>query len=83
MTPARVTPAEIARVSGLTEKHVRRMMGRVRGVGHWVDYKWFGTRPRIHDTDTGPEIEFATLPDHIREAFVLKDQPMLPLPGLK
>ena len=80
MTPACVTPAEIARVAGLTEKHVRRMISRARGCGPYVPQEWFGALMRIEDGECGPRVVFATLPDHIREAFVMLDQPELPLP---
>ncbi|MCF6432639.1 hypothetical protein [Leisingera sp. MMG026] len=79
MTPSRVTPAEIAEIVGCTEKHVRRMIGRARGAGHHVSPEWFGRIMRIEDGEHGPEVVFATLPDHIREAFVMLDQPELPL----
>lgn len=79
MTPCRVTPAEIAQVAGVTEKHVRRMMSRARGSGHHVSPEWFGRIMRIEKGEHGPEVVFATLPDHIREAFVMLDQQELPL----
>lgn len=80
MTPIRVTPADIARVAGLTEKHVRRMISRPRGCGPYVSQEWFGTILRVEQNEHGPEVVFATLPEHIREAFVMLDQPELPLP---
>lgn len=80
MTPSRVTPAQIAQVSGLTEKHVRRMVGRAQGAGPHVSPCWFGERMRVRVVESGLEVEFASLPQHIREAFVLLDQPDLPLP---
>jgi hypothetical protein len=79
MTPAHVTPSQIAAVSGLTKKHVVRMIGRARGCGPHVSSDWFGVRMRIIDEVDGPKVEFASLPDHIREAFVMLDQQELPL----
>ncbi|MFV1530495.1 MULTISPECIES: hypothetical protein [unclassified Phaeobacter] len=79
MTPSRVTPAEIAEVVGCTEKHVRRMIGRSRGAEPETRDTWFGANLRIEKGEHGPEVVFATLPDHIREAFVMLDQRELPL----
>lgn len=79
MTPSRVTPAEIAQVVGCTEKHVRRMIGRSRGAEPETRSTWFGVTLRIEKGEHGPEVVFATLPDHIREAFVMLDQRELPL----
>ncbi|MGD9918580.1 MAG: hypothetical protein AB7U46_11200 [Paenirhodobacter sp.] len=39
-----VSPAEIAEVCKLTEKHVRRMIRRAEGCGPWVSPLWFGCR---------------------------------------
>jgi len=80
MTPAFVAPDQIAEVAGLTKKHVRRMIARARGAGPYVSQDWFGKRMRVVAGERGPEVEFATLPDHIREAFVMLDQEELPLP---
>lgn len=80
MTPSHVTPDQIANVAGLTEKHVRRMIARAQGAGPYVSREWFGKRMRVVIGESGPEVEFATLPDHIREALVMLDQPELPLP---
>lgn len=80
MTPSHVTPDQIAEVAGLSEKHVRRMIARAQGAGPYVSQEWFGKRLRIVTGECGPEVEFATLPDHIREAFVMLDQEELPLP---
>ncbi len=79
MTPSYVSPDQIAQVAGLSEKHVRRMVARARGAGPYVSPEWFGKRLRVVTGDCGPEIEFATLPKHIREAFMLLDQLELPL----
>ncbi|MCT4608636.1 MAG: hypothetical protein N4A70_05465 [Pelagimonas sp.] len=78
MTPVHVTPSQIAAVSGLTEKHVVRMLFRARG-GTQFTRLWFGRQLRIIDDVDGPKVEFASLPDHIREAFVMLDQQELPL----
>lgn len=71
-----VSVEEIARASGLTEKHVRRQFARARGAGPWVRQTWCGAHLRL--TDDGAE--FSSLPEHIREALVLADQEQLPLP---
>lgn len=80
MTSAFVTPDQIARASGLSEKHVRRMIARARGAGPHVSPEWFGKRLHVVTGECGPEVAFATLPDHIREALVMRDQEELPLP---
>ena len=80
MTPAYVTPDQIAAMAGVTEKHVRRMISRARGAGPYLNPLWYGTRMRVSIGECGPEVAFATLPDHIREAFVMQDQEELPLP---
>lgn len=80
MTPDRCTSAEIAAAVHVTEKHVRRMLQRAIGCGPHVSPLWFGRRPVVHKSLAGLEVEFATLPDHIREALVMRDQLALPLP---
>jgi hypothetical protein len=80
MTPSYVTPDQIAQVAGVTEKHVRRMISRAQGGGPFGNPLWFGTRMRVSVGECGPEVEFATLPGHIREGFVMQDQEELPLP---
>lgn len=79
MTPDRCTSAEIAAAAHVTEKHVRRMMARAIGAGPYASPLWFGRRMSVHKGARGLEVEFATLPDHIREAFVMRDQLPLPL----
>ncbi len=80
MNPSRVTPDQIASAAGLTEKHVRRIIHRAEGAGPFVSPMWYGRRiDVIRDTD-GPKVVFSTLPDHIREAFVMLDQQELSLP---
>ncbi len=80
MTPDFVSPDQIAQIAGLTEKHVRRMIGRAQGAGPYVNDEWFGQRMHVVVGECGPLVAFATLPDHIREAFVMLDQEELPLP---
>ncbi|WP_416369747.1 hypothetical protein [Tritonibacter mobilis] len=78
MTPQHVTITEIAKVSGLTRKHVRRMAYRAS-----QGRSWYGADMRLTTPAKGEwSVEFATLPDHIREAFVMVDQEELPLPGI-
>lgn len=74
-----VSPAEIAEVSKLTEKHVRRMIRRAEGCGPWVSPLWFGCRMEVLRTAAGLKVRLASLPPHIREAFVMLDQLELPL----
>lgn len=76
MTPCQVTTTEIATISGLTRKHVRRMATRAQD-----GRSWCGADMRLTFPEDGDVlVEFSTLPDHIREAFVMMDQPELPLP---
>jgi hypothetical protein len=79
-----VTADQIAEVSGLTTKHVRRMMGRANGAGPFVRPNWFGVRMKLVVGECGLEAEFATLPEHIQQAFreaeCMRDQLELPLP---
>lgn len=78
MTPQQVTITEIAQVSGLTRKHVRRMAYRAT-----LGRSWCGADMRLNIPAKGEwSVEFTTLPDHIREAFVMVDQEELPLPGI-
>ena len=79
MTPAHVTPDQIACIAGLTEKHVRRMIRRAEGCGPYVSRDWFGVRMQVCRTDDAVQVAFPSLPDHIREAFVMLDQKELPL----
>ncbi|KMW60766.1 hypothetical protein AIOL_000931 [Candidatus Rhodobacter oscarellae] len=79
MTPSQVTTAEIAKVSGLTRKHVRRMITRAAN-----GRSWCGADMRLTFPEDGDVlVEFHSLPDHIREAFVMLDQQELPLPPLE
>ncbi|MEM7295671.1 MAG: hypothetical protein AAF330_03450 [Pseudomonadota bacterium] len=80
MTPTHVTPSEIARIAGITEKHVRRMIGRAVNPGLYDNPDWFGVRMNVIRDDGGPKVTFTSLPEQIREAFVMLDQQELPLP---
>lgn len=80
MTPAYVRPEQIAAVANLSEKHVRRVIMRAQGAGPYVSTDWFGNRLVVRTGEHGPEVAFSSLPNHIREAFIMLDQPELPLP---
>lgn len=82
MTPSYVTPDQIAALAGLTEKHVRRMISRAQGAGPYASRDWFGKHLHVVSGECGPKVAFPTLPDHIREAFVMRDQEELPLPPM-
>jgi len=56
------------------------MISRAQGAGPYVAADWFGKRLAVCTGECGPEVEFSSLPDHIREAFVMQDQQELPLP---
>lgn len=71
-----VSVEEIARAAGLTEKHVLRMIRRQRVAAPLTRRTWLGAQLRV----SGDGVEFASLPETIREALVLADQPELPLP---
>jgi len=76
MTVRQVTIAEVAAVAGLTRKHVRRMAYRAT-----LGRSWCGADMRLIFVKGGEVlVEMPTLPDHIREAFVMLDQADLPLP---
>jgi hypothetical protein len=76
MSARQVTLAEVAEVSGLTRKHIRRMATRAQ-----EGRTWCGAEMRLTAPSKGElSIEFTTLPDHIREAFVMLDREELPLP---
>lgn len=76
MTPQHVTITEIAQVSGLTRKHVRRMITRAANGRSWCGTDIHLTFPEDGDV----LVDFHSLPEHIREAFVMLDQQELPLP---
>lgn len=76
MTPREVTFAEVAKVSGLTRKHVRRMATRIQEGRAWCGVETCLTAPAKGE----PKFLFSTLPEHIREAFVMLDQEELPFP---
>lgn len=79
MAPTRCTPSEIASAARLTEKHVRRMLRRAIGAGPHVSPFWFGCRVEVTNTGRGLMADICTLPTHIREALVMRDQLELPL----
>lgn len=79
MAPYTVTPAQIARALGCTPKNVRRMVGRSNGAEADVRGTWFGCKLRATRRGRDIQIEFETLPQHVREAFVMVDQLDLPL----
>ena len=73
-----VTISEVAKVSGLTRKHVRRMAYRAT-----QGQSWCGADLILNIPVKGEWlIKFTTLPSHIREAFVMLDQAELPLPDV-
>ncbi len=79
MPPYTVTPAQIARAMSCTAKNVRRMVGRSNGSEADVRGTWFGCKLRATRCGRDIQIEFASLPQHVREAFVEQDQTELPL----
>lgn len=77
MSAQLVTITEIAVVAGLTYKHVRRMAYRAT-----QGRSWCGADMRLITPAKGEwSVEFVTLPEHIREAFVMLDQNELPFAG--
>lgn len=74
-----VTPAEIAALAHITEKHVRRVIRQFsRPLISGGRVAWHGANLRVRD---GLMVEFASLPDDIRDAaLVARDQLDLPLP---
>ena len=81
MTHVHVRPADVAKIGGVTEKHVRRMINRAKGAEPEKCPFWFGTKLQSEQVDGNLMVVFATLPQHIREALLLKDQ--LEIPGLQ
>ncbi len=74
-----VTPAQIASLARITEKHMRRVIREFHSRG-WLGPRktWRGVPLRIHD---GQLVEFASLPADIRDAaLVARDQLSLPFP---
>lgn len=67
-----VTPSQIAAAAQVTEKHVRRMISRAQGSGPYVPTDWFGVRMRVVVDDGALLVEFASLPDHIRDAVLVR-----------
>lgn len=77
--PDLVTPAQIAALAHITEKHVRRVIREFHTRG-WEPPRrvWRGAVLRIH---AGMQVEFASLPDDIRDAaLIARDQMHLPFP---
>lgn len=73
-----VTPAQIASLARITEKHVRRVIRQFSAGPYHRRKAWRGVALRIHD---GLMVEFASLPDDIRDAaLVARDQLPLPFP---
>lgn len=74
-----LTPAQIAAMARITEKHMRRVIREFHSRG-WLGPRksWHGATLRIHD---GPLVEFASLPAELRDAaLVARDQLSLPFP---
>ncbi|MEM6727839.1 MAG: hypothetical protein AAF618_05005 [Pseudomonadota bacterium] len=76
-----MTVEEIAHVAGLTEAWVRQKLveASIAGPG----YVWRKAELRAVCQDGELLAEFASLPEPIREAFVMLDQQELPLPPLE
>lgn len=70
-----VTIAQVAEVAGVSRKHVRRQVTRAQAGRAWCGAEMRALLP------PGGEVlvEFPTLPEHIREAFVVLDQIELPI----
>jgi hypothetical protein len=70
-----VTITKISEVAGVSRKHVRRQVTRAQ-----AGRAWCGADLRLIVPSKGEfSVEFSTLPEHIREAFVMLDQVALPL----
>lgn len=74
--------SEIARLGGITEDHVKKVIRECRAEDTPEQRKagWHGMWPVIRETEAGFEVALPSLPTHIREAFVMRDQPELPPP---
>ena len=73
-----VTPAEIAGLARITEKHVRRVIRQFSAGPYVSRAAWRGAALRIHD---GLLVDFASLPPDLRDAaLVARDKMSLPLP---
>lgn len=83
MIPEYVTPGEIAAATGLTRKHVVRMLGRCAGAGPFVPRAWYGARVQVDRTGDGLRARFDSLPAQIQAQFPDPDQLPLPLPERK
>ena len=73
-----MTPAQIAALARITEKHVRRVISQF-SAGPWHRREtWRGACLHIHP---GPLVAFSSLPADLRDAaLVARDQLCLPLP---
>ena len=78
MTGPLLSPAEVAALARITQKHVRRVIGQF-SAGPWHGRKtWRGAVLRIHPDKL---VEFSSLPVDLRDAaLVARDQLSLPLP---
>jgi hypothetical protein len=70
-----VTIDEVAQMGKVSRKHVRRQVTRAQAGRAWMGAEMRAVIPKGGDV----LIEFGTLPDHIREAFVMLDQVALQL----
>lgn len=74
-----VTITKVAEVAGVSRKHVRRQVTRAQ-----AGRAWCGADLRLVIPSKGEcLVELSTLPEHIREAFVMIDQVALPFPENK
>jgi len=70
-----VTITKVAKVAGVSRKHVRRQVTRAQ-----AGRAWCGAEMRVaFPADGEVLVEFPTLPEHIREALVMLDQAELRL----
>lgn len=76
-----LTVDQIASAAGIQPERVKRVI-REFSSPTWADCPrpaWHGATLVIDHSTGGPFVQFASLPDHIREAVVLRDQRQLPL----
>lgn len=66
---------EVAELGKVSRKHVRRQVTRAQAGRAWMGAEMRAVIPKGGDV----LIEFGTLPEHIREAFVMLDQAALQL----
>lgn len=67
---------QVAELGKVSRKHVRRQVTRAQTGRAWCGAEMRAVMPSGGDV----LIEFGTLPEHIREAFIMLDQVALPLP---